>query len=64
MFLDEFTEWLPDQLVKYKNVMIVGEINFHLNGIDDPDATTLKDTLDALGLKIHNTFLHTGMGIH
>ena len=56
MFLDEFTEWLPDQLVKYKNVMIAGDINFHLNSIDDPDATTLKDTLDALGLKIHNNF--------
>ena len=34
--------------------MIVGDINFHLNNIDDPDATTLKDNLDALGLKIHN----------
>ena len=56
MFLDEFTEWLPDKLVKYKNVMIVGDINFHLNSIDNPDATTCKDTLDALGLKIHNSF--------
>ena len=56
MFLDEFTEWLPDQLAKYKNVVIVGDINFHLKNIDDPDATTLKDTLDALGPKIHNNF--------
>ena len=56
MFLDEFTEWLPDQLVKYKNVIIVGDIIFHLNSINDPDATTLKDTLDALGLKIYNNF--------
>ena len=47
MFLDEFTEWSPGQLVKYKNAMIAGDINFHLNNIDDPDATTLKDTLDA-----------------
>ena len=36
--------------------MIVGDIKFHLNSIDDPDVTTLKDTLDALGLKIHNNF--------
>ena len=56
MFLDEFTEWQPDQLVKYKNVMIAGDINFHLKSIDDPDATTLKDTLDALGLTINNNF--------
>ena len=36
--------------------MIAGDINFHLNNIDDPDATTLKDTLHALGCKIHNNF--------
>ena len=54
MFLDEFTEWLLDPLAKYKNVVIMGDINFHLNNVDDPDATTLKDILDALGLKIHN----------
>ena len=58
MFLDEFTEWLPDHLVKYKNVMIVGDINFHLNSINDPDATTPKDTLDTLGLKIPNFATH------
>ena len=29
---------------------------FHLNSIDDPDATTLKDNLGALGLKIHKNF--------
>ena len=34
----------------------MGDINFHLNNVDDPDTTTLKDTLDALGLKIHNNF--------
>ena len=56
MFLDEFIEWLPDQLAKYKNIVIMGDINFHLNNGDDPDASTLKDTLDALGLIIHNNF--------
>ena len=56
MFLDEFNEWLPNQLTQYKNVMVAGDINFHLNSIDDPDATTLKDTVDDLGLKIHNNF--------
>ena len=34
----------------------MGDINFHLNNVDDPDATTLTNTLDALGLKIHNNF--------
>ena len=56
MFLDEFVEWLPDQLTKYKNVVIMGDINLHLNNVDDPDAFTFKDTLDAYGLKFHNKF--------
>ena len=34
----------------------MGDINFHLNNVDDPDASTLRDTLNALGLKIHNNF--------
>ena len=36
--------------------MIAEDITFHLNSIDDPDATTLKDTLDVLGLKTHKSF--------
>ena len=56
MFLDKFVEWLPDQLAKYKNVVLMGDINLHLNNVDDPDASTLRYSLDALGLKIHNTF--------
>ena len=32
------------------------DINFHLNNVDDLDASTLRDTLDALGLKIHDNF--------
>ena len=56
MFLDKFTEWLPDQLTKYKNIIMMGGINFHLNKFVDPDAVTFKDTLDALGLRIHNNF--------
>ena len=34
--------------------MIVGDINFNLNSIDDPDSTTPKDIVDASGPKIHN----------
>ena len=49
-------EWLPDQLAKYKNVVIMGDINLHLNSVDVPDTITLKDILDALGLKSHNNF--------
>ena len=64
MFWDEFVEWLPDQLAKYKNVVLMGDINFCLNNVDDTDASTLRDTLDALGLKIYNNFPHKGMEIH
>ena len=33
----------------------MGDINFHLNNVDDPDTATLKD---ALGLKIYNFLTH------
>ena len=35
---------------------ISSDKDFHLNNFDDLDAATLKDTLDTLGLKIHNNF--------
>ena len=37
MFIDDFTEWLPSQLVRYDNILLVGDFNIHMNkvAIDD-----------------------------
>ena len=37
MFLDDFTEWLPSQLLRYNNILLAGDFNIHMNKatIDD-----------------------------
>ena len=31
MFIDDITIWLPDRLIKYNNVVLIGDVNIHLN---------------------------------
>ena len=50
MFLDDLTECLTTSLVRDDNLLLVGDFNMHVNNIEDPDATTLLDTMEALGL--------------
>ena len=50
-FLDKFLNWLPDQIMEYKNLIITGDINLHLNNLDDTDGSTFLDNLEVLGLE-------------
>ena len=52
-FLDEFTNWLPDQLVENDNVLILGAFNIHINDQTDEDAGIFTDTMEVLGLSQH-----------
>ena len=52
-FIDEFTNWLPDQLVENDNVLILGHFNIHINDQSDEDAGIFTDTMEALGLSQH-----------
>ena len=56
-FLEEFLDWLPDQIIEHKNLIITGDINLHLNNIEDPDGSTFLDNLDVLGLESHCRFV-------
>ena len=57
MFLNDFTNWLSERLPDYKNVVITGDFNIHINNQDnDDDALTFLDTITATGLQIHNRF--------
>ena len=49
MFIDEFTQFLPDYLVKYKNLVVLGDFNLHLE-TEEPDVRLFKDIVDAMGL--------------
>ena len=31
MLIDDITNWLPDRLIKYNNVVLIGDVNIHLN---------------------------------
>ena len=61
-FLDEFLNWLPDQITEQKNLIITGDINLHLNNTDDTDGSTLLDNLKVLGLESYYRFVTHKMG--
>ena len=52
-FIDEFLNWLPDQIMEHKNIIITGDINLHLNNINDVVGSMLLDNLEVLGLESH-----------
>ena len=57
MSLDVFTNWLSERLPDYKNVVITGDLNIHINNQDnDDDALIFLDTITATGLQVHNRF--------
>ena len=54
MFIDDITNWLPDRLIKYNSVVLIGDMNIHLNDrTSDDDAGSFMDTLEAMGFTIH-----------
>ena len=56
-FIDEYTEWLTDQLVSYDNLYITGDFNIHVNDtIMDAEASAFVDSMEALGLEQHCDF--------
>ena len=56
-FIDQFTEWLSENLVILPNILIMGNFNIHINFKEvDNSAHIFTDTLEALGLQIHNDF--------
>ena len=50
-FLDEFTPWTVDIIMKFTNVVIAGDFNIYVNREDDANAMTFLDTIEALGLE-------------
>ena len=61
-FLEEFLNWLPDQIIEHKNLIITGDINLHLNNLEDPDGSTFLDNLEVLGLELHCRFTTHKLG--
>ena len=54
MFIDNIPNWLPDRLIKYNNVLLIEDMNIHLNDhTSDDDAGIFMDMLEAMGFTIH-----------
>ena len=53
MFIDDFTEWLPSQLVRYNNILLVRDFNIHMNkaAIDD-ESRLFVSTIKAMGFQV------------
>ena len=41
MVLDDFTEWLPSQLVKYNNILLARDFNINMNIATSDDESRL-----------------------
>ena len=52
MFIDDFTEWLPSQLVRYNNILLARDFNIHMNkaAIDD-ESRLFVSTIKAIGFQ-------------
>ena len=51
MFLDDVAEWLSNILPKYKNIILAGDFNLHVNDDLGTDASTFTKTIEAMGLQ-------------
>ena len=57
-FIDEYTEWLTEQIGNYDNLYITGDFNIHVNNTTmDDEASAFVDSMEALGLEQHCNFM-------
>ena len=53
MFLDDFTEWLPSQLVKYNNILLARDFNIHMNiATSDDESGLFVSTIKVMGFQV------------
>ena len=56
MFIDDLTEYLTDWMASYRNILICGDFNIHIDDPNDTEAQIFNDTLETLGLQQHVNF--------
>ena len=53
MFIDDFTEWLPSQQVRYSNILLAGDFNIHRNkAMIDDESGLFVSTTEAMGFQV------------
>ena len=53
MFIDDITDLLTDSILKYSNLIILGDFNISTENVSNPDAVIFNNTMAALGLQQH-----------
>ena len=62
MFIDDFTDWLVEEIMLHENLLILGDFNLHINDLDIPDTGIFLDTVTAMGLNQHVNFATHQLG--
>ena len=55
-FLDELTDLLTEVTAKHRSIIILGDLNMHIDKSEDPDAQVLINTLVSFNSKQHIPF--------
>ena len=55
MVIDEITELLEGRIGKYNNMVILGDLNMHVDVLTNADSYIFNDTMHAFGFKQHVT---------
>ena len=55
IFIDGITEFLTNRITKYINMVILGDLNIHIDDLSYTDSHMFNDTLQAFGFKQHVT---------
>ena len=53
IFIDEITEILANRTTKYNNMVILGDLNIHIDDLANTDSHMFNDTMQAFGFKQH-----------
>ena len=48
-FIDEFIETISDEIAEIDNVVLLGDLNIHVNKVDDPEAQAMLESVEAWG---------------
>ena len=50
-FHDDFLKFVGNLRLKYRNLVILGDFNIHINNMDSEDTHQFLQTMEAMGLK-------------
>ena len=62
MFIDDFTDWLAEEIMLHDNLLILSDFNLHINDLDNPNTDIFLDTVTAIGLNQHVNFATHQLG--